>query len=625
MRGTGFSAADAERLYNIAHWSAGYFAVAPDGDLCVCAGDRRISLREILDSPQARALHRPALLRFPHILRDRVARLQGAFDAAIAAQDYAGRYTPVYPIKVNQQADVVRGILDGGQIGLEAGSKPELLAVLGLLPAGRPVVCNGYKDAEYIRLGLIGRELGHSVTLVIEKLSEIDLVVTESAALGVAPELGLRVRLASIGAGHWQNTGGEKSKFGLSASQVEQAVAQLQGHGLLDRLQLLHFHLGSQVANLRDIRNGLREAARYYVELRRLGAPIDRIDVGGGLGVDYEGTRSRSYCSMNYGIDDYARTVVECFAEAAAAAGEPCPDIISESGRALTAHHAVLVTNMIDTERPGFEPPQPLPAEDPAALQELWQLHALGRQVPPLERLADAGVLLDQLQTAFNLGEIGLAQRARAENLHRAISHAVLGELDVSVRTHRETLDELRERFADKLFCNFSVFQSLPDVWAIEQVFPIVPLSRLNERPERRAVIRDLTCDSDGRIDHYVDRDGLDSSLPVHAPHPGEDYLLGVFMVGAYQEILGDMHNLFGDTDAVNVEIDESGHWQLSPIEQGDRVDEVLSYVHLEAEALMRSYQDKLADRPAQQREDYLAALRQGLHGYTYLNHSAGR
>ena len=621
MRGTGFSAADAARLYNVTHWSSGYFSVGAEGELCVNAGPHQVALREILKRGDGAPLRMPTLLRFSHILRDRVARLQGAFDQAIAAAEYPARYTPVYPIKVNQQADVVREILRGGEIGLEAGSKPELLAVLGLLPAGRPVVCNGYKDREYIRLALIGQQLGHRVTMVLEKLSEIEHIVAESRASGLKPELGLRVRLSSISAGHWQNTGGEKSKFGLSAQQVSDAVEQLRAHDMLEHMHLLHFHLGSQVANLRDIRRGLREAARYFVELRRAGAPIDTIDVGGGLGVDYEGTRSRSYCSMNYTMADYANAVVDAFADAARQAGQPCPNIISESGRALTAHHAVLITNVIDAER-AHVPALTRPADDdPAALQELWQLHQHGDDIPPLETLADADTLLEQLLSTFALGELSLAQRAAAENLHRAISAICLQRLDSGVRAHRETLDELHQRFADKLFCNFSVFQSVPDVWAIEQVFPIMPISRLNERPDRRAVIRDLTCDSDGRIDHYVDRDGVDSSLPVHSPRQGQDYLLGFFMVGAYQEILGDMHNLFGDTDAVNVHIDDTGQWSLGEIERGDRVDELLDYVHLSAEQLVRHYQDKLAASELDQsaRDTALSALKNGLSGYTYL------
>ena len=621
MRGTQFNSSDAQRLYNIEHWSSGYFCVNPQGELCVKAGDQLIALSQILDSPAGQGLRSPCLLRFSHILRDRVAQLQQAFDQAIAAHNYAGQYTPVYPIKVNQQADVVRELLAGGEIGLEAGSKPELLAVLGLLPQGRPIVCNGYKDREYIRLGLIGQQLGHRVSLVLEKLSEIEHIAAASQELKTRPHLGLRVRLASIGAGHWQNTGGEKSKFGLSAQQIAQAVQQLKADGLLDCLHLLHFHLGSQVANLRDIRRGLREAARYFVELRKLGAPIDCIDVGGGLGVDYEGTRSRSYCSMNYSMADYAQAVVDTFAEAAAEAGLDCPDIISESGRALTAHHAVLVTNVIDAERADDSPAQAPKAQAPAALKELWALYQDDGHMPPLECLAEADALLEQLLNAFHFGEIGLEQRGQAENLHRHIARKILPRLDPSVRAHRDTLDQLRERFADKLFCNFSVFQSAPDIWAIEQVFPIVPLSRLNERPDRRAVIRDLTCDSDGRIDHYVDRDGIDSSLPVHSPRPGENYRLGLFMVGAYQEILGDMHNLFGDTDAVNVNIDEQGQWSLGDIEQGDRVDELLAYVHLCTDELLKNYQHKLDSSGLDEsaRKQALEQLQKGLSGYTYL------
>lgn len=622
MRGTSFSSEDALRLYNIEHWSAGYFDVSNDGDLCVKTAAGKVALREIIEQAEGGPLRLPTLLRFGHILRDRVGKLQGAFDQAITAHAYTGRYTPVYPIKVNQQADVVRQLLAGGEIGLEAGSKPELLAVLGLLPPGRPIICNGYKDAEYIRLGLIGQQLGHPVTLVLEKLSEISLIEQISRELNLQPGLGLRVRLASIGAGNWQNTGGERSKFGLSAGQIQQALEQLQNANFLAQLKLLHFHLGSQVANLRDIRRGLREAARYFVELRRAGAPIDTIDIGGGLGVDYEGTRSRSYCSMNYSMNDYAEAVVDTFAQAAAEAKLPCPNIISESGRALTAHHAVLVTNVIDAERAENNQPQQPTDDAPSALRQLWSLSQKPQDLPALECLAEADALLEQILNSFDLGDASLATRAEAENLHRQIAGLALPRLDPSVRAHREAVDHLRERFADKLFCNFSVFQSLPDVWAIEQIFPIVPLSRLNQRPDRRAVIRDLTCDSDGRIDHYVDRDGLDSTLPVHSPVEDEDYRLGIFMVGAYQEILGDMHNLFGDTDAVNVEIDEQGQWHLGAIEQGDRVDELLAYVHLDREVLITRYQDKLAasSLSPQQRQQALIRLEEGLLGYTYLS-----
>ena len=621
MRGSRFTPEDAERLYNMPHWGAGYFAVNTRGELTVRDGAAApTALATVVTRAREAGLRLPLLLRFPHILRDRVQALQGAFDGAIAAAGYAGRYTPVYPIKVNQQASVVREIIAGGTIGLEAGSKPELLAVLGLLPAGRPVICNGYKDRAYIRLALIGGALGHRVTLVVEKISELAHIFAEEDATGLESHLGVRIRLASIGAGHWQNTGGEKSKFGLSAGQIRQAVTTLQAAGRLDRLRLLHFHLGSQVANLRDIRHGLREAAQYYRELRCLGAPIDTVDVGGGLGVDYEGTRSRSYCSMNYGLEDYAGAVVEAFAEVARESDLPMPDIVSESGRALTAHHAVLVTNVIDREA-AVEDTGAAPADDaPALLRELAQLlHMPG--LPALERLAEGDNLLAQVHGGFALGGLSLDQRAQAEALHRQLGQQVLGELDPGLRAHREALDGLRERHADKLFCNFSLFQSLPDVWAIEQIFPIVPLSRLNERPDRRGLIRDLTCDSDGRIDHYVDQGGIETSLPVHTPRPGEDYLLGVFLVGAYQEILGDMHNLFGDTDTADVRHDGAGGWDLADVEHGDRVDELLSYVHLSPEALRAAYREKLAVSTLDEagRDAALQALEQGLAGYTYL------
>ncbi len=623
MRSSNWTAADAERLYNMPAWGAGYFRVDAHG--CVAVGQPgeapSVALSAIVTGARHEGLRLPLLLRFDHILEDRVRQLCRAFDQAIAGHAYAGRYTAVYPIKVNQQAAVVERILAAGEqrIGLEAGSKPELMAVLGLLPVGGQIICNGYKDKEYVRLALIGQQLGHRVTLVVEKLSELALVMAQAAELGIEPRLGLRIRLASIGAGHWQNTGGEKSKFGLSASQIEAAVAQLESAGKLHWLQLLHFHLGSQVANLRDIQGGLREAAQYYVELRKRGAPLDAVDVGGGLGVDYEGTRSRSYCSMNYGLADYAQAVVQALARVCAQHELPAPDLISESGRALTAHHAVLITNVIDCE-PAQRPAVHAPAVGaPTWLMDMWELCQNQAHSPPLERLQDIQALLGQALQGFARGEVSLQDRAQAETLYRATAFAVADELNPAARAHRDALDELHEKLADKFFCNFSVFQSLPDVWAIKQVFPIVPLDRLRERPDRRALIRDLTCDSDGRIDHYVDQDGVESSLPVHGLND-QTYLLGFFLVGAYQEILGDMHNLFGDTDAANVALDGDG-WQLRDIERGDRTDELLAYVHLSPDALRSAYEHKL-DASAldlAQRETYLNELRSGLLGYTYL------
>jgi len=618
----------ARDTYNISHWSGDYFEINDEGNLHVRpqrgASHPGVDLYKLSQEAHAAGLALPLLLRFSHILHDRVDTLCGAFAQAMAVAGYKGGYTAVYPIKVNQQKSVVEEIIRHGaaRVGLEAGSKPELMAVLALSKRDGVIVCNGYKDREYIRLALIGKRIGHRVYIVVEKLSELATVIDEAHKLGVTPLLGIRVRLASIGYGKWQNTGGDKSKFGLSAAQVLTAVDELRRAGMLDSLQLMHFHLGSQVANVRDIQRGVREAARYYAELHSLGVDIRCVDVGGGLGVDYEGTRSRSYCSMNYSVQEYANNVIHTLWEICEQLGLPHPDVISESGRAMTAHHAVLITNVIDVEQAPVSKLLNPPAEDePLIIHDLWQaLQDLSAR-SVLEVFHDAEHWVGEAQAMYTHGVLKLAHRARAEQLFFAICAEVRVLLKPETRSHREILDELNERLADKYFCNFSLFQSLPDVWAIDQVFPIMPLHRLNERPERRAVIQDLTCDSDGRIDHYVDRDGVESSLPLHAVHKGEAYLLGVFLIGAYQEILGDMHNLFGDTDAVNVELNADGTYILVQPQRGDTVDELLRYVHFDAEDLLAAYRRKIneTDLSDDLRKNLLAELEDGLMGYTYL------
>ncbi len=617
---------DAARLYNVDRWGEGYFAVGAGGTLEVRPRGPRgpaLELAAVARAAREAGLGWPVLLRFTDILRDRVAALVAAFDRARAGDGYRGGYTAVYPIKVNQQRSVVEAIVgaDAGRVGLEAGSKPELMAVLALTPPGGVIVCNGYKDREYVELALTGRALGHRIYLVVEKASEVALVVEAARRLGIEPLLGVRVRLASIGAGLWQNTGGEKSKFGLAARELPGMVAALRAAGLLGALRMLHFHLGSQVANIRDIQRGVREAARFYAELRRLGAPLDTVDVGGGLGVDYEGTRSRSFCSMNYTLDEYAFNIVHTLWEVCAEAGLPHPDILSESGRALTAHHAVLVTNVTGVEPAPHEPPPDPPGEDdPLVLRDLWQAWERFESRSPLEIYHEAVHWLGEAQSMFNHGLLDLAQRARAEALYHALCRRVRRALDPQVPAHREVLDELNERLADKYFCNLSIFQSMPDVWAIGQIFPIVPLVRLDEPPARRAVVVDLTCDSDGRIDRYVGRDGVEATLPLHPVRPGETYLLGFFLVGAYQEILGDMHNLFGDTDSVNVVLDGDG-WRLAEPLRGDTVDRLLRYVHFDPERLRAAYAAKLASAglPPARREALGRILEAGLEGYTYL------
>ena len=618
----------ARTTYCLEHWGGGYFDVNDRGHLIARPGRRPdspvVDLYALARECRDQGLTLPVLVRFTDILHDRVDTLTDAFARARETVGYQGRYTAVYPIKVNQQQSVVAEILGhgGDRVGLEAGSKPELMAVLALSRPGGTIICNGYKDREYIRLALIGKRLGHRVFIVVEKLSELDLVIQESRALGIEPLLGLRVRLASIGAGKWQNTGGEKAKFGLNAAQTLSLVERLRAAGLLECLQLLHCHLGSQIANIRDIQRGMREVARYYAELVSLGVPLNNVDVGGGLGIDYEGTRSRSFCSINYTVQEYANNVVHGLWELCSELGLPHPDIITESGRAMTAHHAMLITNVIDNEEaPGTGAITAPDENEPRIILDLWAvLEGLDAR-SAVEGYHDAVHWLAEAQSMYLHNVITLEQRARAESLYSAICQRVRTLMNSGRTAHREILDELNEKLADKYFINLSVFQSMPDVWAIDQIFPIVPLHRLDTEPTRRAVLQDLTCDSDGRIDQYVDADGIESTLPVHSYRPGDEYLLGIFLVGAYQEILGDMHNLFGDTDAVNVTLQPDGTHKLSQHERGDTIDELLRYVHFDTDALKRAYHAKLdaAALSDKEREFYRAALEDGLTGYTYL------
>jgi arginine decarboxylase len=622
---------DCEQIYSIQRWGEGYFRVNGSGHLCVRPDPQRseeIDLIEATARLREEGLSLPVLVRFNDILRHRVRHLSMAFARAREQAGYLGRYEPVYPIKVNQQRSVVHQILAAGLTGLEAGSKPELMAVLALSRPGGLVICNGYKDREYTRLALIGQRLGLRVHLVIEKLSEVALILEEAERLGIAPRLGVRLRLAAAAAGNWQNSGGEKAKFGLSAPQVLRLVEQLQSAGCLAWLRLLHVHLGSQIPNLHDIRNGIQELVRFYAELRALGAPIDTLDVGGGLGVDYEGTRTRAFCSVNYSLEGYAEAIVTTLAEACRAADLPHPSLVTESGRALSAHHAVLITDVIDREAAGGIGVSTTGEEGQPLLDALARLLIRVDAEHTLEIFEAALEQLAAVRAAFDAGKLDLAARARAEELFYGICRALQSRLRPRSPRQRELWDRVNALLADRLFCNFSLFQSLPDVWAIDQVFPIVPLQRLDEAPTARAVINDLTCDSDGCIAQYVDQDGVEASLPVHALIDAQDdaqapYLLGFFLVGAYQEILGDMHNLFGDTDAVNLELDPAdpmGYRLLEP-ERGDSADELLRHVHFEPRALLAHYRRKLdaTDLDRATREQYFTELKAGLFGYTYL------
>ena len=617
----------ARKTYSIPHWAEGYFDVDAAGRIVVApkgAQGPAIPLPDVVDAARAKGAKLPLLVRFPDILGDRLGKLQAAFAQARQDWDYAGGYTAVYPIKVNQHAAVAGTLAShhGEGFGLEAGSKPELMAVLALSRPGGLIVCNGYKDREYIRLALIGRKLGLQTYIVIEKPSELKLALEEAAALGVRPGLGVRMRLASLGAGKWQNSGGDKAKFGLDPRQLLTLWKELRDAGMGDCLELLHFHMGSQISNVRDIAAGMREATRYFVELSHQGAKISHVDVGGGLGIDYEGTRSRSYNSVNYGIHHYASSIVQPLAEACRAEGLPPPRIITECGRAMTAHHAVLVANVTEVERaPEGRVPEPHDDES-HPVRQLRELQGEMAGRPAVEVFHEAAQAHAEGLSLYALGQLDLVQRARIDDLFYAIAHAVKARLTYDEKSHRDLLDELNERLVDKYFVNFSVFESMPDVWAIDQVFPIVPIERLDEAPTRRGVIADMTCDSDGKIDTYVENEDLDSSLPLHELRPGQSYRLGFFLVGAYQEILGDIHNLFGDTDAVEVRVTATGGHAITQQRRGDTTDVMLDYVGYRLDDLRRIYKARVGavDIGPTEAARLNAELEAGLTGYTYLS-----
>ncbi|MCO7263794.1 biosynthetic arginine decarboxylase [Dickeya zeae] len=619
------------RTYNIAWWGNNYYDVNELGHISVCPDpdvpEARVDLAKLVKARQQDNQRLPALFCFPQILQHRLRSINAAFKRARESFGYEGGYFLVYPIKVNQHRRVIESLINSGEpLGLEAGSKAELMAVLGHAGMTRTViVCNGYKDREYIRLALIGEKLGHKVYLVIEKMSEIKLVLEEAERLNVVPRLGVRARLASQGSGKWQSSGGEKSKFGLAATQVLQLVELLRNANRLDSLQLLHFHLGSQLANIRDIATGVRESARFYVELHKLGVNIQCFDVGGGLGVDYEGTRSQSDCSVNYGLNEYANNVIWGIGDACNEYGLPHPMVITESGRAVTAHHTVLVSNIIGVERNEFSEPTAPDEDAPRALESLWstwqEIQEPGNRRSLREWLHDSQMDLNDVHTQYTHGMLDLTQRAQAEQLYLNICQRLQQQLDPSNRAHRPIIDELQERMADKLYVNFSLFQSMPDAWGIDQLFPVLPLEGLDKPPQRRAVLLDITCDSDGTIDHYVDGDGVATTMPMPPYDPENPPLLGFFMVGAYQEILGNMHNLFGDTSTVDVFVFQDGTVELEESDEGNTVADMLEYVQLDPDVLMSRFRDQVkgANLAPELQAQFLDEFETGLYGYTYL------
>ncbi|MGY6274096.1 biosynthetic arginine decarboxylase [Methylomonas sp. MgM2] len=601
-----WSIEQSELLYAVRHWGGGYFSINDQGHVSVkpkLENTTEIDLYEIAQTLQREGFHFPILLRFTDILCDRIHRLQTAFDQAREKYNYNGRYTPVYPIKVNQQGNVVESIVSAEHIGLEAGSKPELLAILGMAKRNSTIVCNGYKDRLYIRMALIGQMMGLSAFIVIEKPSELELIIEEATRLGVKPLIGLRVRLSTISAGKWQNSGGEKSKFGLHPSEVLQLIERLKQRSMLDCLQLMHFHMGSQIANIHDIKLALKEAAQFYFQLHSLGAHITTVDAGGGLGVDYDGSGSRRDCSINYSLKEYAENIVRAFADVGREHALPQPNIITESGRAITAHHAVLITNVTEVER--------LHGSADFAKTGLRNIS---------EAYHNAQFDMSEARARFVQGDLSLIELAEAEKHYIGMCQQIQNQLNLDNHHHREILHELNEKLADKVFCNFSLFQSMPDVWGIEQIFPIMPIHRLEQQPIRRAVLQDLTCDSDGRIDRYVDHQNISNTLPLHAIGESENYLIGFFMVGAYQEILGDMHNLFGDTHSINIELGDDGY-RLGEFMKGENVSELLDYVHIDTENLKSAYRQRLeqASLSAEQKRAFEQELLASLNAYTYL------
>ncbi len=626
---TKWSAKHARDAYMVSQWGDGFFDICENGRMQAFpkGKDSKISidLSELSQKLKEAGLTFPVLVRFTDIIQKRVQSLAYAFSNAIKENEYKGNFTCVYPIKVNQQRRVVETILDTSntRVGLETGSKPELLATLALSANPESViVCNGYKDREYIRLALIGQRLGHRVCIILEKLSELPLVLEEAGKMNIEPIIGIRVRLASIGNGKWANTSGEKAKFGFSAPQVLRVVEMLKASNQLHLLRAMHFNLGSQIANIADIQRGMRECARYFSELNAIGAPISIVDVGGGLAVDYEGTRSRSMGSMNYSIQEYANNVVYIITETCEQHNLPHPEIITESGRALTAHHAMLITNVIATESPCDLEGLTAPIEnDIAIIKNLWEGYKHISESNALETYHDVCLWNSEAQTMFTHGLMDLNQRAYAEKIYFATCFKVRQLLRLAIRSHREVIDELNEKLAEKFFCNFSLFQSMPDAWAIDQVFPIMPLSGLDKFPTERGILHDITCDSDGRIDHYVNNFGLDSTLSLMPHDPMNPTLLGIFMVGAYQEILGDLHNLFGDTHSVHVELKDDGGYKLTQALEGDNVEAVLGYVNFNRSHMIRSYREQLERSALEPNlcQEYFGDLTKGLQGYTYF------
>ena len=620
---------DASELYDVASWGKGYFSVGANGHLWVHPGKdpaRGIDLRELIEKLELRGISLPILIRFAEILKHRLGEMYQAFQSAIAEHNYKGDYRCVYPIKVNQQRQVVEEVFRFGRpyhFGLEAGSKPELLAVLAVADNETPIICNGFKDDEYIEMVMLAQKIGRQIIPVVEKYTELDLIVKHSQRVGVRPTIGLRLKLASRGSGRWKSSGGYRSKFGLTVSEALQALEQMKAVGMEDCIELLHFHLGSQITNIRQIKAAVMEAARIYVELKRAGAGLKYLDVGGGLGIDYDGSQTDFESSVNYTLQEYANDVVYHIQNVCDEAEVAHPTIISESGRAIAAYHSVLVFNVLGVSGFGDDSFSPVPDDAEQPLIDLQETYRSLSSKNLLESFHDAQQALDSALNLFSLGYLPLAQRSQAETLYWAICRRVQ-RLAKELDFFPEELEGLDGMLSDTYFCNFSLFQSMPDSWAVKQLFPIMPIHRLNEMPTRNGVLGDISCDSDGKIDQFIDRRDVKRTLPLH-PFNGEPYLMGAFLVGAYQEILGDLHNLFGDTNAVHVSLGESGDVILDAVIRGDTVREVLDYVQFNSKVLLEEFRRDVETALREGRIGYeesgrlLKFYEEGLNGYTYL------
>ena len=622
---------DSSELYNITGWGRKYFSVNEKGHVTVTPreGFASVDLKEVMDELQVRDVSAPVLLRFPDILDNRIEKISNCFKKAAKEYDYTAQNYLIYPIKVNQMRPVVEELVSHGRkfnIGLEAGSKPELHAVLATNIADNAlIICNGYKDQNFVELALLAQKMGRRIYLVVEKLNELRLIDTVARRLGIVPNVGIRIKLSSTGSGKWEESGGDRSKFGLNCSELLEAIDYLKTNNMEESLKLIHFHIGSQVTKIRRIKNALREATQYYVQLTKSGFDIDFVDIGGGLGVDYDGTRSSlSESSMNYSIQEYANDAVSQLVDVCVKNEIKQPNIITESGRSLAAHHSVLVFEALETTGlPVWNEAHNVDPEAHELERELYEIWDRLNQPRLFESWHDALQIREEALDLFNLGLLSLRTRANIEKLFWSIAREV-GQIASGLKHAPEELRKVAKMLPDKYFCNFSLFQSLTDSWAIDQIFPIVPLSRLDEKPDRTCTIQDITCDSDGKIANFISTQGISNSLPVHSVKPGEPYYLGVFLVGAYQEILGDMHNLFGDTNAVHISVYKD-RYEIDRVIDGETVAEVLDYVQYDAKKLVRNVEKwvtasmKAGHITPEEGREFLGTYRSGLYGYTYL------